>query len=100
MKGLFTLLDKDKNEITTLAVNKLPFKKEKVLETSIKKFMDDDPCIIHYTYCTNILGFNMLEDINNRFNNIKELSFAIKDCPDFIKDIADFNDSVKYINII
>lgn len=100
MKGIFVFLDNNKSEIKRLSVNKLPFKKETIIQKSMEIFNDDDPCIIHSTYSANYLGIDLLDYLNKTYPKDTELTFDIHNCPNCITDIVELSQDVAYINII
>ena len=86
MKGIFEFFDKDDNLIEEKSILKLDFKRKVIVNKSIEMFNDEDPCIIHYTYSTKKVAFELLENIKKNYKE-KELEFLIEEWPFFIERI-------------
>lgn len=100
MKGIFTFLDSDNNEIKRVGINKLSYKSEKIIDKSIEVFNDNDPCIIHSTYCINMLAMELLNQLDNVCMDVAEFYFSVSECPEIISELVDFNEQVKFVRII
>lgn len=96
MKGLFTFISDTKEE--TISILKLPFKRKLIIDKSIELYGEKDPCIIYSTYCNQILGKILLEEINNKFKN-SIVEFDINSIPIFIKNKIIIDKNVKKIII-
>ncbi len=100
IKGQVIFLDGNKEEIKRIPINKLDYRESKIKEMSIEKFRDDDPCIIHKTYCINALSFELLDKLNKMDKkNINKL-YTKETILNEIKEYIKFPKGVKYIKFI
>lgn len=99
MRCIFRLFDENKKELKKLAINKLPYKRSKIVEKSTEKFFDSDPCIIHETYCINYLAFELEAVLQEKYKGQDKVSFNITDCPSEISNLVSFEDTVRFIKI-
>lgn len=97
MKGIF-ILHKRNNKIEKCGIHKLNYKKEKIIEESIKMFNDNDPCIIHQTYAINSLSFVLLRKLED-VNLPLKTKITIQEIPNIIEEYIDFNDDIIAIEI-
>lgn len=102
MKGQVIFLDKKQREIKRLPINKLKYKENKIKEMSIQKFNDNDPCIIHKTYCINALSFELLAKLEKMNKKDIDKFFTKETILKNINDYIEFpqDKKVKYIKFI
>lgn len=93
LKGIFTLYDKDKQEIGELSMLKLPFHKEELIKKSEKDFNEPEPCIIYETLCRNKLGMELKEKIETTS------AFDFLDINDDLLKNLQFEGDVFYVKI-
>lgn len=98
-KGIVTLLDENKHEIEKISINKLPFKKEVIIRKSIEVYEEEDPCIIYSTFCSNILGDELLAKINLKSPGSENNIFDVDDTLYQFKNTIELNENVKFIKI-
>ena len=98
MKGYLVFLNEEKKELEAKAVIKLNFKEDLVIKYSIDMFNDEDPCIIHRTYCVNKLGMEILEDIKKELT--KEQTFTTEELPSFISEKIILPEGTKYVTVV
>lgn len=98
MKGIFILYTND-NKSKKIGIQKLNYKKEKVIEESITLFNDNDPCIIHQTYAINSLAFKLIDEII-KLKTETNKKIKIEDMPLVIKEYIIFDDNVIAFEIL
>ena len=96
-KGIVTLGYNSK-EINK-SINKLNYNKNLILKKSIECFNDNDPCIIHKTYCINYLSIDLLELLETNFNYLKNKKLLIKEIPNEIVNYLELDKEVVYIKL-
>lgn len=87
---LYTSLDEKPQKV---ALNKLSFKKEAVLQACQKLFADPDPCIIYQTYAINYLAHNFGEYLAQAGNS----PILVENLPIYIREAVDFPKGVCYV---
>ena len=103
IKGQIKLYNSKKELITKEKLTNMTYNKEKIIEISKEKFNDDDPCIIHETYCVNILALDLIGQIENNkdyeyiVNNIVDLENIPNEIHTLL-NISNYKD-VKYLEI-
>lgn len=85
MKGILCIVNNDKKE--KLSFLNLPVKETKILERSIDKFNDSDPCIINYTICSKELSLELLSLLKKE----KLGEYNVDTLPDIFKDYVDIS---------
>lgn len=84
------------NAIKYIQFNKLPYLKVKILEKSKEYFNDDDPCIIHSTYCLNMLAI----ELSNKIKDCESFGiYSVSQLPPFILEYIKIENNVNFIEI-
>lgn len=96
MKGIVDLYNINKERVRTTNVINLHFKKEVIVEMSKEVFGDDDPCIIHTTYCNKKLGLKLLEESKEKVKD--DCIYKITEYPVDLSDI-EFPNNIEFIKI-
>jgi hypothetical protein len=100
MKGQVIFLGKEQREIKKVPINKLKYKEDKIKTKSIQIFNDDDPCIIHKTYCINALSLELLNKLEEMGEERINRFYTEKTILEAIKDYIEFPNEAKYIKFI
>lgn len=94
MEGIATLTDKNGKELQSISILKLKIKSEEIVKKSMEIFHDNDPCIIHYTYCSNYIAINLLKHLNLNYKGYDSISFLVEDIPNWLKDFIVFENNI------
>lgn len=106
MKGIIIYCDKSGNELERVSLLKLPVKKEKIKEESIRLYREEEPCIIYETTIINRIGIELLEElkeINKRLeveDKIKNKLLTLDEVKKVTGDIFDFPEEVEMVRFV
>jgi len=89
LKGIVALYDSVEILIDEVAVNKLIYREDRIIERCIEEFGDEDPCIIHKTYGQNSLSSDLIKDIKNTCEKNKR--YHIKDIEGILGEYLNLN---------
>jgi hypothetical protein len=90
MKGQFKV---NGNEFEP--INRIKIKKDKIIELSIEKFNDEDPCIINETYCRNYICRNIMLFIENHHPEYLSKEMVFSDLSENVKEMLDYDEKDK-----
>lgn len=99
MKGQVHLYLNEKL-LKKIPINHLGFKREIIINKSIEKFGDNDPCIIHETSCRNYLSMELMDKIENKYAEIVGRTLSIEELPEEIKNIIETPPEVNRLKFI
>ena len=86
-----------KNNIKkSIPLNKLNYLEHKIIEKSKNYFNDDDPCIIHSTYCINLLSIELFDKIKETRSYGK---YNTLDLPTSILSYIKIDEELEFIEI-
>lgn len=95
-KGQIHLINRYNELIKKMPINHIPYNNELILKLSVEKFNDEDPCIIHQTYCQNMLAEILREKINKEHPDLTGKQITLENIP---LDILEMIDTTKLTGI-
>ena len=82
LRGIFIFLNKGGEAIDTVPAIKLDFREDILIKESIAVFNDEDPCIIHRTFCRNKLGLALLSTLEGKYS---ARTFSVESLPEEVR---------------
>jgi len=72
-------------------LSNLELKRECILEISWREFRDDDPCIIHETFCRNALVRRIMQELEKAWPEVGGKPVRVGQLPDQVMKCLDYD---------